>query len=54
MEDVDSVWYFIFALVGLVCGIVAGVMSWRHHTMILLLSIGLTAISLAGVLAWWP
>jgi hypothetical protein len=46
----DVVILFILALVGLICGIIGVVQS----RLLSITSWGLSAISLAGVLYWWP
>ena len=49
--NVDVIWLFILALVGLICGIAA---AFSSRPGLNLVAIGLIGISLAGVLAWWP
>ena len=51
--DVDPVWFFVLAVVGFVCGVVVTVASWRVFPMVVV-GVGLAAISFAGMLAWWP
>lgn len=48
--DIDPIFLFVLALVGLICGVIAAFQSgWRA-----IIAWGLIAIAGAGVLAWWP
>lgn len=49
--DVDPVWMFVLAVIAFVCGIVLVVQTLKAVN---LAGVGLTAIGLAGMLAWWP
>jgi hypothetical protein len=49
--DVDVGWLFALAVLATVCGVVGIVQNLKA---INLVAVGLTAIGVAGMLAWWP